>query len=271
MLNTIGIIMGIIGVIATIIQTVKSFIKTEHTSKVQQTNQNGDNIYIDAPTKVDNSQTTTVNINTKQSNADVSSGLAFFAGIIALAIMLSAYQATYIFIPAICLLLLAINVYRDTKVSFENSLAKKQWAIKNIIFLMLILLLMFVPKTILNIINQIPEFHYESLPSTLESIGYNIKFIYEYNKESSLLAFNLFGRILVSFLLIIYLLQSSILKRSSNKKYKRNDTLIFSVVILLMIFGLNVEFFWNFAEPYRNSISTWLNPLPNKRINSLIR
>lgn len=252
--------MGIIGVIATIIQTVKAFTKTEHTSKIKQTNQNGDNIYIDAPTNINNRQTTTVNVNTKQSNAEVSLGLAFLGGLIGLSIMLSAYQATYIFIPAICLLLLAINVYKDTKVSFENRMAKKQWAIKNIIFLTLILLLMFVPKTILTIINQLPKFQDESLPSALDSIGFNIKFILEYYKESNLLAFNLFSRILVTLLLIIYLLQSSFVKRSINKIYKRNDTLIFSSVILLMIIGLNVEFFWNLAEPYRNSISTWLNP-----------
>ncbi|UPW82661.1 hypothetical protein [Lysinibacillus sp. Ag94] len=260
MLNLFGTIIAIVSGLLSSIQIITKFIKPDPNVKIHQHNENGNNINIDNSTHINASRRIIVNPDYNNSNNDLVIPAIFLIALVVLATMLAFYPMTYMLIPSFCILLLTINIYRDTKVSFESVTAKIQWALKNVIFLIVIFILLFTPKSILNIIDQIPEFHYESFQSVLDSLINNIKFINYYFGISNLLTLNLVGRMLVTFLLFIHLFQSSIAKRSIIKTYKTNDLLIFAFVTLLMLFGSNIEFFWNLVEPYRINIANWFNP-----------
>ncbi|MFJ7842053.1 hypothetical protein ACIQXG_21735 [Lysinibacillus sphaericus] len=259
-INSFSIIVTIVVGLLTIIQIISAWFKSSSGTKVQQSNIYGNNTYNDNSIKIK----TTTTINNPRNNSDNDIAEVFliaFIGLIILAIMMAFYQMTYLLIPTICLILLTVNIFRETKMQFDKPKAKVQWTIKNIIFFIVIICMQFIPQSILNIVKELPEFHYESFQSLLDSLLYNIKFVNGYLKEAPLIAFNLIGRMLVTFLLFIYLFKSSIAKKNINKNYNKNNLLTFSAITLLMILGLNLEFFWNLVEPYRNIVANWFNPL----------
>jgi len=260
LLNLVGTIIAIVSGLLSSIQIITKFIKPDSNVKIHQHNENGNNINIDNSTHINASRSIIVNPDNNNSNNDIVIPAIIVIGLIVLATMLAFYPMTYMLIPSLCILLLTINIYRDTTVSFESVKAKIQWALKNVVFLIVIFILLFTPKSILHIIDQIPKFHYDSFQNVLDSLINNIKFINYYFDLSNLLAINLVFRMLVTFLLFIHLFQSSIAKRSIIKAYKPIDLLIFAFVTLLMLFGSNTEFFWNLVEPYRINIANWFSP-----------
>lgn len=261
LLNTIGIIMGIIGAAATIFQTVKPFIKKESTSKVQQNNINGNNTYIDKSMTINESKTV-ISVNpTPSKTSDVLPPiLTFFVGTVLVGVILAAYQLTYMFIPALCITLLSINVYRDSKLSFENNTAKTHWAFKNIIILVAIVFLMLIPTEILKTINQIPTFHFKNINVFLDSIFNNVSFLTQNYNQNLTLTLSLIFRMIITFGLFIFLFQSIFIKKDKNKPYDRRNILQFFIITTLMIIGLNFELFLDLTAPYRSNITSWLNP-----------
>ncbi len=259
---TIDIIGTVIAIIAGLL-TIIEFFKPNSNAKVQQHNKNGINYYADNSTHVNNTTNKTTHINnsnTNNSNAEVEITIAFLIGLLTLAIMLTFYSITYKLMPLICIILLTINIYRGTKVSFENKKAKIQWGLKNLFLLIVVTILLITPKSILNIIAQIPAFQYDNFYDVLDSLIFNIKFIFGLYQESLLLAFNLVGRIIVTIGLLINLLISTFTKTSSHKTHSNKDLISFLILALLMLFGTNIEFIWNYIEPIRHSIENWFSP-----------
>jgi len=265
LLNSLGTIIAIIAGLLTIYQIIKEFFNPNSNAKIQQHNVNGNNFYTDNSTHI-NTTTKTTHINnptTYNSNNDDVVGNAILVwgiGLVILTIMLTFYSITYNLIPLICLILLTISIYRGTKLPFENINAKIQWASKNIIFLIVIIILLFIPESILNIINQIQVFRFESFKTVLDSLTFNIKLLISSYKESMLLFFNLVGRMIVSFGLLYYLFISIKTKTSTHKSHTKKDLFPFLIVTFFMLIGSNIEFVWNFAEPLRSSIENWFNP-----------
>ena len=260
-INIISIMVTIIAGILTIIE----FFKPNSNAKVQLHNKNGINHYTDNSTHINTTTNKTTNhnySNTKDSNHDVENGLAILIGLVSLAFMLAFYSLTHKLIPLVCIILLTINIYRGTKVSFESKNAKIQWALKNTFLLIVITILIFTPKSILNIIPQIPVFQYESFYNVLSSITSNIKFIFGLYNDSILLAFNLIARILITVGILISLLISTLTKTSTHKALKTKDLIYLFIFGLLMFVGTNVEYYWDLAEPLRSRIENWFISIP---------
>ncbi|WP_313803729.1 hypothetical protein [Cytobacillus sp.] len=252
-------IIAIIAGLLTIVQIIKEFSNPNSNAKIQQNNSHGNNYYLDNSTHIKNTTKTTIN-NSNSSNSNDTIAFEVIIGFIIFAIMLILYSIIYKLIPIICLLLLSISIYRDTKVPFENSNVKIQWALKKIYFLIVIIILLFIPKSVLNTLEQIPGFGYESFAKVLESVTLNIKFIINLYNESTLLGFTLVGRILITFGLLLHLFISTIARIRIHKSQKPIDLVIFSICAILMILGLNIEYFWNLAEPFRHNVEIWFDP-----------
>ncbi|MEK4174721.1 hypothetical protein NST97_01710 [Aeribacillus sp. FSL K6-1305] len=258
-ISLVSTIITTIAAIFTIFQITKDFIKPKSSALIQQENVSGDNIYIDNSTTI--STSTTIN-NPPQNYRNYGfENVAFSVGVglLVSSILLSIYSLIYKFISLICLLILSINVYKDTTVPFENRKAKFQWAVHKITYIIIIFILSFIPKSVIEVIDQVPALHFESFKSLLDSLIYNIKFIWNLYYDSMLTTFSVMCRVLVTLGLIFYFIVSMVTKRKIHEVYSLKDSITFILIILIIIIGSNIEYFWHLAEPLRHNIEIWFN------------
>lgn len=257
-INLLSTIITTIAAIFTIIQITKEFIKPKASTLIQQKVVNGDNISIDAPTTIN----TTINNPPYYRNNDygfenvaIKVGVAFLI----ISIILSFYSLTYEFISTIGLLILSINIYKDTTIPFKNDRAKFQWAFQNIIYIAIIFSLLFIPKSVEDVIVQMQPLHINSFQSLLDSITYNIKFIWNLIYTDMLTAYNVIGRVLINLAIICYFVVLLVTKRKTHKEYSLKDMLTFILGIIVIIIMANIDSFWDLIEPLRDNIETWFN------------
>ncbi|MED4124136.1 hypothetical protein P4641_09115 [Halalkalibacterium halodurans] len=259
-INLLSTIITTIAAIFTIIQIAKEFIKPKSSALLIQENASGDNIYIDNSTSI--STSTTINNPPFKNYKDYgfeSNVLRVGLGLLVTSILLSIYSLMYEFISLICFIFLSINIYKDTTVPFENKQVKFQWVLQQITYVIIIFILSFIPKSVVEVIDQVPAFHFESFESLLDSLIFNVKFIWNLYYDSMLIAISVICRVLVSLGLIYYFVVSMVSKRKIHEAYNLNSSISFIIMILLIIIGSNVEYFWNLAEPLRHSIEMWFN------------
>ncbi|MDF2068005.1 hypothetical protein [Bacillus sp. Cr_A10] len=259
-INTIAAIVGIIAGIFTIFQVIKEFIKPNLDTKVEQNNSKGNNIYIDKSTKINKTMTeTNITKYYPKSNDSGDEGIVItlILSIIISVISLAFYSQTYKLIPMISLLLLAFDIYRDKKIPFQNTKTKVQWAFQKLLVFIVIIILFFTPKSILNIINQIPEFRADTFNDFFDWLTYSFNIIKDLIQGSSIMLISLFLRIGVSFGLIFLLFEWIRSKKNTHKTQNNKELVGFFVYILLLICILNFEFIWNLIEPLRTSFENW--------------
>ncbi|GAA5416214.1 hypothetical protein Pryu01_01246 [Paraliobacillus ryukyuensis] len=253
-INLLNTIITTVAAIFTIIQITKEFIKPKTSILVQQKFVNGDDIYIDASTTI-NKPPYHNNNDDGFETAALRVGLAFLI----ISIILSFYSLTYEFISMIGLLILSITIYKDTKIPFENHKAKIQWAFKNITYIAIIFSLLFIPKSVEAVIVQIQPMQFDSLQTLLNSITYNIKFVWNLLYNDTLTANNVIGRVLVNLGIIYYFTVLLITKRKVHNERSLKDMSTFILVMILIIIVSNIDSFWNLIEPLRDNIETWFN------------
>ncbi|WP_371069126.1 hypothetical protein [Sediminibacillus sp. JSM 1682029] len=259
-INLLSTIITTIAAIFTIIQITKEFIKPKSTTQIQQKNVSGDNIYFDNSTSI--STSTTINYPSLQNYSDNGFENAFLSGAVGLlitCILLIFYSLTYEFISSIGLLILSITIYRDTKIPFENKKAKVQWALQKITYITFVIILFFIPKSVEDVIVQVQTLQIDSFKSLLDSFLYNIKFIWNLFYDSMLSALNVISRVLVTLFLIYYFIVSLVTNRNKHKVYSLKESITFILIMLLIIIGSNIEYFWNLIEPLRNTIEIWFD------------
>lgn len=162
-INLLNIIVGIIAGVSTIIQIIKGFFKQETQAKIQQNNKSGNNTFTDNTVTIKNTNnTTTINYPLSHSSSNNDVWITLIIGSLILGIMLMIYSITHKIVPILCSSLLVISIFKDTKVSFENVKAKVQWAIKNIIVFIIIIILLFTPRSITDTIEQLPALNHDS-------------------------------------------------------------------------------------------------------------
>lgn len=259
-INTFAAIVGIIAGICTVFQVVKEFIKPNLDTKIVQNNTTGKNIYIDKSTKINKTSSET-NItkyySKRQDSSDEGVGITLILSIIISVISLAFYSQTYKLIPMICLLFLTFGIYRDTKIPFQNTKSKVQWAFQKLLVFIVIIILFFTPKSILNIINQIPEFNVDNFNDFLDWLTYSFNIIKDLILGSRIKLISLFLRIGVSFGLLIFLFEWIRSKKNTHMTQKSKELVGFFIYILILISILNFEYVWNLIEPLRNNIENW--------------
>lgn len=260
-ITLLSIIITTIGLIFTIIQITIEFIRPKHSVSIQQKNISGDRYYvditntIDAPTTITNPSVQNYS-NRGFENTAVSLGI----GLLITIILLIFYSLTYKFISAIGLLILSITIYKEIRIPFENNKAKIQWGLQKIIYITIFFILFFIPKSIEDIIIQVQPLNINSFESLLDSIIYNIKFLWDVQHDSMITALNMMCRILVTFGLILYFIVSLVNKREKHNIFSIKESMTFILMVLIIIVGSNIEFFWDLAEPLRLGIENWFNP-----------
>ncbi|WP_078578474.1 hypothetical protein [Salipaludibacillus agaradhaerens] len=260
-ISLLSTIITTIAAIFTIIQITKELIKPRSSALLIQENASGDNIYIDNSTSI--STSTTINnppIENYRNYGFESNVLRVGLGLLVTSILLSIYSLTYEFISLICFLFLSINIYKDTIVPFENKRIKFQWVLQKITYIIMVFILFFIPKSVVEVIDQVPALHFESFESLLNSLIFNIKFTWKLYNDSMLIVLSVICRVLVSLGLIYYFVVSMVSKRKIHEAYNLKSSITFIIMILLIIIGSNVEYFWNLAEPLRHNIEMWFNP-----------
>lgn len=258
-INLFATLITIIAGLLTIFQIGKELIKPSQAAKIKQSNKYGDNNYTDNTTTIN--KTTNTTINTSNSNNNEEYWLLVGLSVLTLLIILSLYQLVYNLIPVVCLILLSITIYRETKFPFEKYQTKIQWFAKNLFFIIMIFILFFTPNSITNTSNQIQTFRFDSFNNVLDSLMFNLNFIKNLFNESHLLAFALIGRILVTFGLLYYLVISSITKKTGHTTNNAKDLIAIILIAIFSIIGSNIEFFWDLSEPFRHNIENWFNPI----------
>ncbi|MFP3722264.1 hypothetical protein SFC57_01705 [Niallia circulans] len=262
-INLFSTIITTIASIFTIFQITKEFIKPKSSALIQQENVSGDNYYIDTSTTINNS--TTINDSSLHSYSNYgfeNSVLIAALGLLATCILLSIYSLTYEYTSMIGLLILSITIYKDSKIPFENNMAKLQWAIQKITYITIIFILFFLPQSIEDIIIQVQALNVVSFKGLVDSIIYNINFLWDLYHNSMLNTLNVICRTIITLGLINYLIVSLITKRKIHKVHTLKESITFILSILIIIIGSNIEYFWNLLEPLRNAIETWFNSTP---------
>ncbi|MFC0525800.1 hypothetical protein ACFFGV_19665 [Pontibacillus salicampi] len=270
-LDFLSAFISIVASILTILLAIKQFFSKDKTPRIKQDNKFGINTYTDASTTVNNSfkknitYNETVNNNgvkNTQNDDQLEKAIALFTlGTIILGIILSVFSQTYKIVPAVCLLLLVIVLYKDSKLPFKNKAAKIQWGIERILTFALIITLHFIPQPIMNIINQIPPMKVSSFSVLLDWLGHNIKIIFDL-RHSPVILLNFVG-IIVAIFIVVTLLIDEIRKHKNTHEYNGKSKII--SFIILIGFGLsfsNLDYVWYTIEPVRESVNSWFSSYP---------
>lgn len=264
-INLISSIVAILAGLVTIINFIVGVKKTKSVSPYnQQSNYKGDNYNLHSTKNINtvnktNNYATFKNENLKDSSSDDHIIIYILLTIIGSIVLLSVYSLTYKALPALCLILFAIKVFKDLKVPFENNKAKSQWYFIQILSFFLLLSLLPLPESISYILDTIPAIEYETSSALFTYFLEIAKFIKDLYESSLISFFNIFGRIAI-IIMVVIMLTKSIFKKTYIQEVKTIREFA-KIIIVLILFALisNIEFFWGVIEPLRNIIDNWLN------------